>query len=220
VTSKGEASYVPALAYRVLTPLYDPLIAATTRERTFKSALASAADVRAGMRVLDVGCGTGTLAIRIKAGEPGATVVGIDGDPAMLARATAKARRDGKDVAFQEALSFALPFEPASFDRVVSSLFFHHLVRGDKERTLAEIHRVLVPGGELHIADWGLPRDRLTALLSKGIARLDGYEQTIDNLSGRLPGLIESAGFDEVRMGPAFRTPFGLLELLRARRPD
>lgn len=216
--SQGQGEYVPALAYRFLTPLYDPLVRVTTRERAFKDALVEAAGIGPGMRVLDVGCGTGTLALRIKATQPKAAIDGIDGDPEMLERARAKARRAGQDISFTEALSFDLPFEDATFDRAVSSLFFHHLVCGDKERTLAEIHRVLVPGGELHIADWGRPRDPVTSLLSRGIARLDGHEQTIDNLTGRLPELVEGVGFEGVELGRSFRTAFGLMQLLRARR--
>jgi SAM-dependent methyltransferase len=210
-------TYVPALAYRFLTPLYDPLLQVTTRERRFKEALIEQASIEDGSNVLDVGSGTGTLAIWIKQRRPRARVAGIDGDPDVLARARAKAASAGADVEFTEGLSFELPYEDASFDRVVSSLFFHHLIRADKERTLAEIRRVLRPAGELHIADWGKPADPLMGVLARGIALLDGAEVTADNLEGRLPELVRAAGFPNVAEGAAFRTPFGVLRLIAGR---
>ena len=134
----------------------------------------------------------------------------------ILDRARSKAVESGVEVELREGLSFDLPYPDDSFDRVTSSLFFHHLIRSDKVRTLAEVRRVLRPGGELHIADWGRPGDPLMKALSLGIAIFDGREQTADNLAGRLPALIESAGFSRVAKGSSFRTPFGVLRLLSA----
>ena len=207
---------MPALAYRFLTPLYDPLIRVTTRERTFKEALIEQARIGEGMDVLDVGSGTGTLALWIKQRYPSASVHGLDGDPDVLRRARSKAKSRRVEVSFTAGLSYELPYPDASFDRVVSSLFFHHLLTVDKERTLAEIRRVLRPDGELHIADWGRPEDPVMRLAARGIRLLDGAEPTADNLSGRLPALIAAAGFGRVTEGRGFRTPYGLLRLLSA----
>ena len=217
-SARDSEGYLPALAYRSLTPLYDPLVRLTTRERAFKEALIGAAGIEDGMDVLDVGSGTGTLAVWIKQWHPGATVCGLDGDPDVLARARAKAEAVGIDVEFAEGLSYELPYPDASFDRVVSSLFFHHLLRADKVRTLAAIRRVLRPGGELHIADWGHPEDPAMRLAALGIRLLDGAESTADNLAGRLPQVIADAGFKRVSEGRAFRTVFGLVRLVSARR--
>ena len=216
----GSAAFVPALAYRALTPLYDPVVRFTVRERTFKQALLSQAGIRAGMDVLDLGCGTGTLAIQAKAQNPDATVIGLDGDPTMLARAQRKAVRAATDIRFDEGLSFELPYADASFDRVLSSLFFHHLVRADKVRTLVEVRRVLRSGGELHIADWGEPQDPVMRMLSRSISMLDGRAQTEDNLAGRLPDLVRDAGFSSVTTDGSLRTVYGTLILHRAVVPD
>jgi len=214
-----DERFVPALAYRWLTPLYDPLIRLTTRERVFKAGLLEQASVEPRMDVLDLGCGTGTLAIWTKQRVPEARVAGVDGDPEMLERAESKAERAGVELTLSSGMSFELPYADASFDRVLSSLFFHHLIRADKERTLAEVRRVLRPGGELHIADWARPADPLMRVLSRSIMLLDGREQTEDNLRGRLPDLITAAGFSEVEHGRAYRTIYGTLALLQARRP-
>ncbi len=219
MTSRAEPdNYVPALAYRWLTPLYDPLVAFTTRERAFKDALLRQAAIAGRMQVLDLACGTGTLAIAAKKQHAEATVHGLDGDPQILARARAKAAAASAEIHLTEGLSFDLPYADGRFDRVLSSLFFHHLVHDDKIRTLAEVHRVLRADGELHIADWGEPGNPLMRALSKGIEVLDGREQTADNLAGRLPSMVASAGFADVRQGPSFQTPFGVLRLLSAQR--
>jgi SAM-dependent methyltransferase len=92
VRSSGEP-YIPALRFRWLTAVYDPVVALTTRERTFKHRLLSQAQIEPGMRVLDLGCGTGTLAVWLKQRTPAAEVVGLDADPAVLALARRKATR-------------------------------------------------------------------------------------------------------------------------------
>jgi SAM-dependent methyltransferase len=101
---------------------------------------------------------------------------------------------------------------------VLSSLFFHHLRPDGKRRTLAEAYRVLLPGGELHVADWGRPAGALTRLLSLQIRVLDGAETTADSLAGRLPGLVAEAGFEHVRGRGAVHTAFGTLALISASR--
>ena len=153
--SNHEKSYVPALGFHFLTPAYDVVVRLTTRERAFKSALIQQARIEGGYRVLDLACGTGTLAIAMKRQCPNAEILGIDGDSAMLEIARSKVRTAQVAVAFDQGLSFALPYPEGHFDRVASSLFFHHLSWPDKVRTALELHRVLRPGGELHVADWG-----------------------------------------------------------------
>lgn len=214
MSQPNETKYVPALAYRSLTPLYDPLVRVTTREHAFKNALIEAARIGDDTKLLDLGCGTGTLTIWVKQRHPGAEVHGLDGDPEILARARSKAAAAEVEVELREGLSFELPYPDQSFDRVTSSLFFHHLSRDDKVRTLAEARRILRRDGELHIADWGQPRDPVMAVLARSIALLDGREQTADNLSGRLPDLVRDAGFPAVTEGASFRTPFGVVRLL------
>lgn len=218
-TNHSASTYVPALGYHWLTPCYDLVVGATTRERTFKQALLRQAAVESGHRVLDLACGTGTLALWIKQTVPSAEVTGADGDPRILALAREKSARAGRAVRFDQALSFNLPYADRQFDRVVSSLFFHHLVEEDKLRTLRELFRVLKPRGELHIADWGRPTNPVMRVLSLSIRFLDGFAVTRDNVNGRLPERVRAAGFVDVREGESFDTIFGTLTLHRARKP-
>ena len=213
------ARYVPALRFRTLTRLYDPVVAATTREREFKGRLLRQAGLTPGQRLLDLGCGTGTLAIEAKLAEPAAEVVGLDGDPQVLERARAKADAGGAEVEFDEGFSSELPYADGSFDAVLATLFFHHLTRADKIATAREIARVLRPDGALHVADWGRPADPLMAVLFWQIRLLDGLEQTRDNGAGELPAIFELGGLEEAAETDRMRTVFGSLSLYRARKP-
>jgi ubiquinone/menaquinone biosynthesis C-methylase UbiE len=218
-TAERGESYVPALGSDRLTALYDPVIRLTTRERRFREMLLDQAAIAPGQRVLDLACGTGTLAIWAKRRAPEAELVGIDGDPEVLDRARRKAAAAGVGVQLDRGLSYDLPYEDGSFDRVLSSLFFHHLKRDAKERTAREVARVLRPGGELHVADFGPPSDPLAALSFQIIRRTDGEEQTRDNREGRLPEIFEAAGLAGARERNRLRILYGTLAFYSARRP-
>jgi len=211
--------YIPALSYHWLTPFYDTAVRLTTREKVFKKALVEQAKIKAGHRVLDLACGTGTLAILIKNAQPQAAVVGIDGDAKILETAKTKAKESGVEIGFDEGMSFDLPYEDESFDRVVSSLFFHHLTRENKLKTLRQVKRVLKPQGGFHIADWGLPANLLMKGSSYLIQLLDGSETTADSFNGLLPKLMTDEGLEEVKETDSFNSLFGTIRLLKSRKP-
>jgi ubiquinone/menaquinone biosynthesis C-methylase UbiE len=213
-----QRGYLPALRFRALTRIYDPVVRLTTREAHFKQLLIEQAAPAPGQRILDLGCGTGTLAIALKRREPAAEVVGLDADPEMLEQARRKADQAGVKLELTEGYSTTLPYPDASFDRVLSTLFFHHLDSQAKRRTAREIARVLRPGGELHVADWGRPSDPVMALAFLGIRALDGFEPTRDNARGALPEIWEEAGLERAERTRRLRTPFGTLTLYRAER--
>jgi ubiquinone/menaquinone biosynthesis C-methylase UbiE len=211
--------YIPALSYDWLTPFYDTAVRLTTREKIFKKALVEQAKIKAGHRVLDLACGTGTLTILVKSARSQAAVVGIDGDAKILEIAKTKAKESGVEIQFDEGMSFDLPYEDDSFDRVVSSLFFHHLTRDNKLKTLREVKRVLKSNGEFHIADWGLPANLLMKGSSRLIQLLDGSETTADSFNGLLPKLMTDAGFEAVEETNLFNNLFGTIRLHQSRKP-
>lgn len=213
--SKNEG-YVHALRFEFLTPLYDAIVKVTTRERTFKNVLIEQAKIQDGFSVLDVACGTGTLAIWTKQKYPDAKVVGIDGDSKILALARGKAIKEDSAITFEQGLSYNLPFNDGSFDRVMSSLFFHHLNWNDKVRTARDMFRVLKPGGELHVADWGSPTSRIQRALFYQVQLLDGFENTSDNVQGKLTEVFADGGFDDVALTGEFSTVFGTMSLYKA----
>jgi ubiquinone/menaquinone biosynthesis C-methylase UbiE len=211
--------YIPALSYDALTPYYDKVVGWTTREKIFKNALVEQAQVGVNRRVLDLACGTGTLAILLKKAAPAAEIWGVDGDPKILKLAREKARLGNFEIRFDEGMSFDLPYLDETFDRVVSSLFFHHLTRKNKLKTLREARRVLKPGGELHVADWGLPANFPMKLASRFIQLLDGFETTADSFAGLLPKLMTEAGFERVAETSHYNSLFGTIRLHRANKP-
>ena len=210
--------YLPALRFPALTRFFDPLVRYGVREGRFKQRLLEQAAVERGQRILDLGCGTGTLAIMVKAAQPQAEVVGLDADPEILALARSKAEAAGAEVRFDEGLSTELPYEDESFDRVLSTLFFHHLTGLDKRRTAGEMARVLLPGGELHVADWGRPTDPLMWIAFAGVRLFDGLERTRDNAAGTLPRIFEQGGLEQAAETSRLRTVFGTLALFLARK--
>lgn len=208
--------YIPALGHNWLTPLYDPLQRWIMREERFKRQLLLQARIEPGHHVLDLGCGTGTLTIMIKRQHPQARVVALDGDGRALAIARAKAASAGVQIAFDIGMSFQLPYPDQTFDRVLSSLMFHHLTPENKRRTAREIARVLRPGGELHLVDLGLPHSTLAYLISLFTRQ---FEETTDNVEGRLPEIFRAAGLDPVEETGWHMSVAGSLSLYQAGRP-
>jgi ubiquinone/menaquinone biosynthesis C-methylase UbiE len=126
------------------------------RERAFRETILRLARLAPGESVLDVGCGTGTLAIAAKRHiGPAGTVCGIDASPEMIARAGKKARKAGVEVVFKNAAAQTLPFRDAQFDVVLSTLMLHHLPRKGRQQCAGEIRRVLKPGGRVLVVDFG-----------------------------------------------------------------
>ena len=215
----SDQPFIPALRFEALTRFYDPAVGLTTRESLFKARIVGQLSPLPGQKILDLGCGSGTLAIELCDKEPQARVTGLDADPEILKRARAKAAgRAG--ITFDEGFSNDLPYEDSAFDAVVSTLFFHHLSPETRRETAAELVRVLRPGGRLHVADWDRPASPLMRVLSLGIRLLDGFEATRDNFAGRLPGILERAGFTAVARTGMTPTMFGTIGLLEALGPE
>ena len=126
------------------------------REHAFRERLLSLAELAPGDSVLDIGCGTGTLAIAAtRHVGPAGTVCGIDASPPMIARATRKAAKAGAPAVFQLAAAEQLPFPDACFDAVLSTLMLHHLPRHVRQQCAIEIRRVLKPRGRVFVVDFG-----------------------------------------------------------------
>ena len=218
MASDTERRYVPANGRFLPTSIYDRSIAITMREGAWRPRLVREVLEGEPADVLDLGCGSGTLAIAIAAAPGDHRVTGIDGDPEILG--IARAKPGSEDVTWVEGFADELPFEGGSFDRVVTSLLLHHLEPPVKRAALAEAHRVLRPGGRLHVADFGRSQDPAMRVLFAALQVLDGFSNTSDHPAGRLPGMIAEAGFDDVESGGSLRTTWGSFELLTALRVD
>jgi ubiquinone/menaquinone biosynthesis C-methylase UbiE len=176
---------------------YDLLVWLLThgRDRAFREKLIGLAGLSPGESVLDVGCGTGSLAIaaRRRVGT-GGEVLGVDASPEMIARAASKAARAGVGVSFRNAVAEALPFPDARFDVVLSTLMLHHLPRQARQQCAREIRRVLKPGGRALVVDFARSPDRQSLL---GHFHRHGHVDPRDLVS-----LLEDAGLRIGESGP------------------
>jgi cyclopropane fatty-acyl-phospholipid synthase-like methyltransferase len=215
--SKPSSSFVPALGFDLLTPLYDPLIRLALREGEVKRRLVEQARIAPGMTVVDFGCGTGTLVLLLKQMHPGARVIGVDVDARILEIARKKLDDAGVDVELRCGRIEDVSLAPGSVERVVTSLVLHHLSEREKLAALAAMHRALGDEGELHVADFGAPHNLLMQAVSFVIQVFDGAGRVGPNLAGRLPELIRRAGFEAVEPRGEVATPFGTLAFLAAR---
>jgi SAM-dependent methyltransferase len=199
-----RSTFTPALAYSVLTPVYDTALEVLGFGRSFKAAVAELAEVEPGEAVLDLGCGTGTLLQALVARQPGARFTGIDPDPHVLA--VARRRLPGSTrVAVVEGYAQDLPFPDSAFDLVISTLIFHHLPDPVKIAALSEVRRVLAPLGRFLLVDFGAPPTRTARVLLTIGSLFDGRENMRANLAGELPAMLAAAGFDVAEIGRPHR---------------
>jgi ubiquinone/menaquinone biosynthesis C-methylase UbiE len=170
-------------------------------------------------RVLDIGSGTGSLAVRLKQEHPRATVVGYDIDPAALAIAEHKAREAQVSVTWARGPADDPPFPDQSFDLVTSSLLLHHLLPSGKRSALAAASRLLKPGGRLVLVDFTRPEGPLRALAFSLVRALDGRRETEDHVRGRVPVFVQEAGFANVAERLQLNTAVGTIGFFTACKP-
>src|SRR5260370_27854885 len=158
--------------------------------RELRLRTATLARMQPGEQVLDVGCGTGTLAMEVarRVGRAG-RVAGVDPGTEQIARARSKAARSHVPIEFQIGVIEQLPFPDQTFDVVLSTLMMHHLPDDLKRQGLAEIARVLKLGGRLGIADFKRKKDR-AGQAARFHAGGSGMQE--------LAAMVSDAGFSEV----------------------
>lgn len=213
-----DERFTPALGYRFLTPVYDLVVGLVTREGYWRSELVNLVAPQPGDRILDVGCGTGSLIARLAICEPAAELIGLDPDPQVLELARKKAKKRGVKAAWEEGfLNEETATRIGHVSKVVSSLVLHQTPIEEKVRILSAMRIVLGEGGELTIADYGLQRTKLMRMLFRGtVQAFDGLSDTQPNADGCLPGLIEAAGFQGVNECRVIPTATGSISIYQA----
>lgn len=214
-----ERAFTPALGRFAPVRFYD-LVASLTRERLWRGLVVAHVAPRTNDVIVDVGCGTGSLALLLRGAQPQARIVGIDPDPEVLSMAKRKAADAGAEVEWRVGMGDALEevISPGSASAAVSSLVLHQCPTDMKRAVLQSMFASLGPGGKLVIADYGLQRTRLMRLAFRIVQFADGKENTQPNADGILPQLISEAGFGDVREVEVVPTITGSISVYVASR--
>lgn len=207
--------YLPAAGKDAFLPFYD-LFTALLGVRAVHRTLIDQAGLAAGQRVLEIGCGTGNLAVRARRAHAGVEVVGSDPDPLALARARRKAGALA-GLRFEHGYAQRLPYPDASFDRVFSALMLHHLDHDTKAAAVAEVARVLRPGGSLHLADLAGHAGGVHGFLAERVVR-SGHVG--DNQGDGIPRLLAAAGLAAAEVASRRHPVLGRVGYYRAVRPS
>lgn len=206
-------SYVPALGFHRLTALYDPLIQNWSGMAKLRSSMIDALALEPGMRLLELGAGSGRLAIEIKQRHPEVEIEAVDIDPSMVTRAKRHAAEAGVAISVREGDITCLS-DLGAFDRVYSTMVFHHLVPTEKQQALATARQVLRPDGRFVVGDFGRPRDAMQWALFSWIQQpLDGYQNTSPHRDGRYEQAVRDA-FGIVQSAAVLRTAAGTIEII------
>ena len=205
--SETRKEFLPAAGRDVFLPLYDPLVSLMGGSRA-REELIKQARIEPNQRVLDVGCGTGTLVVLLKRRYPMTEIFGLDPDPKALHRAKKKVRRAGVAVQLDEGFADELPYEKGTFDSVLSSFMLHHLEDQDREKMLREVLRVLKPSGVFHLLDFAGGEDRASGRLGRLV---DSHARLEENSQERILQLMRRAGFTNAEKVKEGSMLFGLL---------
>jgi ubiquinone/menaquinone biosynthesis C-methylase UbiE len=209
-----EHDYIPAAGRDAFLPGYDPLTRVLGMHKGYDQLVAQA-ELTGGLRVLEIGCGTGNVTLRAKRAAPGIEVIATDPDPLALARAQRKLSGQ-TGVRFERAYAQELPFADNEFDRVLSSMMLHHLDDDVKAAAAAEMYRVLRPGGIVHIVDIGGPMTASDGFMARRMLR---NPHVVGSLGDAIPRLLRSVGFEANVVASRPQRFIGRLTFYRGVRP-
>lgn len=211
IINNPKRTFLPAAGHDLFLPFYDLVVSLLGGNRARRDLVAQA-NITSGQRILDIGCGTGTLAVMLKRGHADVEVVGLDPDPKALRRAKTKASRAGLSLQFDQGFADELPYAEDSFDRVFSSFMLHHIDEQYQEKTLREVARVLKPGGSFHLLDFVVNHEHGSHGLLSHIGRHIHFSQQMKNNSdARTLQLMQRAGFTTTEKLNESRMLLGLL---------
>ena len=179
--------------FDTLTPIYDSLCTIFGLGENYRREIIENLQLGKG-KLLDVGCGTGSLVIDISKLKSEIEIHAVDPDPKILAIARKKSK--GIKIKFKVAFAQKLPYPSNYFDVVVSSLAFHHMPGEEmKRKAMEEIYRVLKPKGKFLLSDFGRGKR-----FSLGPWLANTFEKGQENYKGMIPQMLKDAGFKNVKI--------------------
>jgi len=209
MTKSEKRDFIPALGYDWLTKFYDLTIRLTMPEKEFRNKLIQYLDPKEKDTILEFGFGTGQNLKIAKQLSPKATFIGLDIDPKVKKIAEHNLNSAHLDISLELYDGRIFPFESEKFDKVYSSLVFHHLDTKTKKHCLNEIFRVLKPNGVLLIGDWGKPKTKISRLQFYLVQLFDGFKTTNENVKGLIPVFMTDCKFKNVKEIDAIKTQIG-----------
>jgi ubiquinone/menaquinone biosynthesis C-methylase UbiE len=200
-----------------IVPTYDAYMRKMTfgKENALREETVRLAEVKPGDYVLEVGCGTGTLTLAAKR-QAGATgkVYGIDIIPGMIELSQQKAAQAKEEITFQLGSMDDIPFPDNYFDVVLGSFMIFHMSDATRQKGMAEVQRVLKPGGRLLVLDLALPKPPLQRVIAKTL-----FGGMLEHDLHELFPLMEAEGFTNIEIDRARFRVMGLsvLSFVRGR---
>ncbi|OGH21556.1 MAG: 16S rRNA (cytosine(1402)-N(4))-methyltransferase [Candidatus Levybacteria bacterium RIFCSPLOWO2_01_FULL_38_13] len=204
--------YTHALTLYFLTPLYDCVLKILGLGDAFYEQIISHIEPKDGDKILDVGTGTGNLAIAIKRKYPKTEVTGVDPDPKILKIARKKIKKSKIGIKIFKAAAQSLSFEDESFDFVVSSLVVHHIPRQVKKKAFLKMRRVLKENGTILIVDFGIPKNIFLYIL---VFILSLFEDVRPNMRGFIPHILKETGFRNIK---EVENKFGIISFYKGKK--
>ena len=211
-------SFIPALGYDFLTAYYDMAIKLTMPEKKFRRILVESINPQDDESILEFGFGTGQNLILVKNQNRNIKLTGLDIDPKVKDIANYKLDKNKHSVQLDLYSGNMFPYSDNHFDKIYSCLVFHQLDADTKTNCLKEIYRVLKPGGELIIADWGKASNLVMRLTFGLVQLLDGFKTTNDNVKGKMLEYISSVGFKNVQITQSINTAIGTFSYFSGRK--
>ncbi len=193
-----NSKFIPAAKFHILTPIFDSLCRFIGLGRKYRDEVIATLPIKGNerLKVLDAGCGTGSLAIQLKKEYPQIELYAIDIDSSILQRAIKKSKKERIDISFKRVSIQDTEFLNNSFDIIYSSLVFHHLNTEDKQKSINELHRILKKTGKLVISDFGKQKGVLQSIVSWFSVLL---EEGLDNYKGKIPIMLKGR-FNQVKV--------------------
>lgn len=214
-----KKEFTPALGYDWLTGFYDLTVKLTMPEKKIRAKLIDQLAPKNEETILEFGFGTGQNLILSQQRNNKTILFGLDIDPKVRAIAIRKITNEGFNMPLDLYDGSRFPYADKSFDKVFSSLVFHHLSKQEKLNCLKEIYRVLKPNGQIILGDWGQAKSKIMRIAFYTVQFLDGFKTTSDNVNGLLPEFIKQTGFVNVAETDFINTKIGSYCYYKATKP-